>query len=179
MIDSLSNAMIDFTAVYNPSITTINTYRGGPFQQVASGLTNLNNDWYDGKEYQIYAFEYAPGSKGNVTWFVGSEKTWTIDAQAVRPNGNIGQRVIPMEPMYPILNFGMSPSFAMLNWTGLAETWPATMRVDYIRVYQDPNEISITCDPAGYGTTEYIKQHAKAYHNPNLTLWYVFFLYYI
>ncbi|KAF3402298.1 Beta-glucan synthesis-associated protein [Talaromyces pinophilus] len=161
----------DFTAVYNPSITTINTYRGGPFQQVASGLTNLNNNWYDGKEYQIYAFEYAPGPKGNVTWFVGSEKTWTIDAKAVRPNGNIGQRVIPMEPMYPILNFGMSPSFAMLNWTGLAETWPATMRVDYIRIYQDPNEISVTCDPAGYGTTEYIKQHAKAYHNSNLTLW--------
>ncbi|KAI7968467.1 hypothetical protein EIK77_006486 [Talaromyces pinophilus] len=165
--------MTDFTAVYNPSITTINTYRGGPFQQVASGLTNLNNNWYDGKEYQIYAFEYAPGPKGNVTWFVGSEKTWTIDAKAVRPNGNIGQRVIPMEPMYPILNFGMSPSFAMLNWTGLAETWPATMRVDYIRIYQDPNEISVTCDPAGYGTTEYIKQHAKAYHNSNLTLWYV------
>lgn len=82
-----------------------------------------------------------------------------------------------MEPMYPILNFGMSPSFAMLNWTGLAETWPATMRVDYIRIYQDPNEISITCDPVGYGTTEYIKQHPEAYHNPNLTLWYVYFLF--
>lgn len=50
---------------------------------------------------------------------------------------------------------------------------PATMRVDYIRIYQDPNEISVTCDPADYKTTEYIKQHAEAYHNPNLTLWYV------
>lgn len=81
-----------------------------------------------------------------------------------------------MEPMYPILNFGMSPSFAMLNWTGLAETWPASMRVDYIRIYQNPDEISITCDPAGYGTTEYIKQHPEAYHNSNLTLWYVYSL---
>jgi beta-glucan synthesis-associated protein KRE6 len=119
----------------------------------------------------VYAFEYAPGAEGNVTWFVGRDKTWMIDAQAVRPNGNVGQRVIPMEPMYPIINFGISPSFAMLNWTGLATLWPATMRVDYIRIYQNPDEVSVTCDPAGYSTTDYIKNHPEAYHNPNLTLW--------
>ncbi|CRG89002.1 Beta-glucan synthesis-associated protein SKN1 [Talaromyces islandicus] len=161
----------DFTAVYDPRITSINSYRGGPFQEVASGLTNLNNDWYNGKEYQIYAFEYTPGSEGDVTWFVGSDKTWTLDARAIGANGNIGQRVIPTEPMYPILNFGISNSFAMINWTGLATTFPATMRVDYLRIYQNPDNISITCDPEDYPTTEYIKKHPEPYNNPNLTFW--------
>jgi beta-glucanase (GH16 family) len=158
--------------VYDPRITTINEYRGGPFQEVASGLTNLNNDWYNGKEYQIYAFEYTPGAEGDVTWFVGGDKTWTLDARAVGPNGNIGQRVIPTEPMYPIINFGISNSFAMINWTGLATTFPATMRVDYLRIYQNPDNISITCDPEDYPTTEYIKKHPEPYNNPKVTFWY-------
>lgn len=136
-----------------------------------SALTNLNNDWYDGKEYQVYAFEYTPGADGDVTWFVGQDKTWTVDGRSIGPNGNIGQRVIPVEPMAIVMNFGISNSFSALNLTGLGKLMPATMRIDYIRIYQDPDEVSITCDPPGYETTEYIAKHPEAYHNPNLTLW--------
>ncbi|KAL1964453.1 hypothetical protein VTN77DRAFT_6879 [Rasamsonia byssochlamydoides] len=161
----------DFTAVYDPRISQINTYRGGPYQQVASGLTNLNNDWYDGNAYQVYAFEYTPGADGNVTWFVGAEKTWTIDGRAIGPNGNVGQRVIPVEPMSIIVNFGISNSFSFINWTGIADLLPAKMRVDYIRIYQDPDNVTITCDPEGYETTEYIKNHPEPYNNVNLTHW--------
>lgn len=161
----------DFVAVYNPQITSVNSYRGGPYQQAISALTNLNNDWYDGKEYQVYAFEYTPGADGNVTWFVGQEKTWTVDGRSIGPNGNVGQRLIPVEPMTIIMNFGMSNSFSALNLTGLAKLFPATMRIDYIRIYQDPDEVSVTCDPPGYETTEYIAKHPEAYNNPNLTHW--------
>lgn len=163
----------DFTAVYDPRISQINTYRGGPYQQVASGLTNLNNEWYDGKAYQVYAFEYTPGAEGDVTWFVGSDKTWTIDGRAIGPNGNVGQRLIPVEPMAIIVNFGISNSFSAINWTGLADLIPATMRVDYIRIYQDPDNVTVTCDPEGYETTEYIRKHPEPYNNVNLTSWYV------
>lgn len=131
----------------------------------------MNNDWYDGKEYQVYAFEYTPGADGNVTWFVGQEKTWTVDGRSIGPNGNVGQRLIPVEPMTIIMNFGMSNSFSALNLTGLAKLFPATMRIDYIRIYQDPDEVSVTCDPPGYETTEYIAKHPEAYNNPNLTHW--------
>ncbi|KAL1983665.1 hypothetical protein VTN96DRAFT_10094 [Rasamsonia emersonii] len=161
----------DFTAVYDPRISQINTYRGGPYQQVASGLTNLNNEWYDGKAYQVYAFEYTPGAEGDVTWFVGSDKTWTIDGRAIGPNGNVGQRLIPVEPMAIIVNFGISNSFSAINWTGLADLIPATMRVDYIRIYQDPDNVTVTCDPEGYETTEYIRKHPEPYNNVNLTSW--------
>lgn len=150
----------------------MNSYRGGVFQQALSGVTNLNNNWYSGKAYQTYAFEYTPGGEGNVVWYVGEDKTWKLDARAVGPNGNIGQRVIPVEPMALVLNYGMSMSFAALNLTGLAPLMPATMRFDYIRLYQDPNSESITCDPPGYETTDYISKHLDSYTNANKTLWY-------
>ena len=151
----------------------MNSYTGGVYQQAVSGLTNLNNDWYNGKAYQTYSFEYTPGDSGSITWFVGKDKTWKMDARAVRANGNIGQRVIPTEPMAMVLNFGMSASFAQLNYTGLGTTMPATMRFDYVRVYQDPNnnDHHITCDPPDYPTTEYIRNHPAAYYNQNKTRW--------
>jgi beta-glucanase (GH16 family) len=157
--------------VYDNHITTMNSYQGGVYQQAISGVTNLNNDWYNGKAYQKYAFEYTPGKTGSVTWWVGDQATWTLDARSLGPNGNIGQRVIPQEPMAMVLNFGMSNGFAALNLTGLTPLMPATMRVDYIRIYQDEGATLVTCDPPGYPTTDYIAKHPEAYNNPNLTRW--------
>jgi len=162
----------DFAAIYDDSLTSMNNYRGGPYQQAISGVTNLNNDWYDGRQYQTYAFEYVPGSSGYITWFVGRGSTWTLDARAIGPNGNIGQRVISEEPMALVANFGMSGGFAALNMTGLAALMPATMRLDYIRIYQDASTSGgVTCDPPGYPTTEYIAAHPEAYLNWEKTLW--------
>jgi beta-glucan synthesis-associated protein KRE6 len=151
----------------------MNTYTGSVYQQAISGVTNLNNSWYDGQEYQLYAFEYQPGAAGKVTWFVGDTATWTFDARSVGPNGNIGQRVVPEEPMAVIINFGMSENFAALDLDGIGAVLPATMRIDYIRIYQEGDGI-VTCDPPGYETTSYILNHEKAYGNQNLTKWYEF-----
>ncbi|KAL4893043.1 beta-glucan synthesis-associated [Aspergillus ambiguus] len=160
----------DFAAIYDPRITEMNSYRGGPYQQAISGVTNLNNDWYNGSAYQTYSFEYSPGSTGQVTWFVGADKTWTLDGRAVGPNGNIGQRMIPREPMSIVMNLGMSHSFAGINDT-IREYMPGFMRFDYVRIYQDPDQESVTCDPPGFETTEYIAKHPKAYKNANKTTW--------
>jgi beta-glucanase (GH16 family) len=157
--------------VYDNSITMMNSYKGGPFQEAISGLTNLNTDWYDGKQYQKYAFEYKRGDDGFITWYVGDEKTWTMKAAATRPNGNVGRRTIPEEPLAIIANFGMSNSFAAIDLAQIAAMLPATMRIDYIRIYQNEGEEIVTCDPEGYETTGYIKNHPKAYENPNLTDW--------
>jgi beta-glucan synthesis-associated protein KRE6 len=159
--------------VYDHSITEMNTYRGGVYQQAVSGLTNLNNNWYDGKQYQTYAFDYKTGKDGYITWYVGHDQTWTMDAKAMGPNGNVGTRTIPEEPLSIIANFGMSNSFAFINLDGIAAQLPATMRIDYIRIYQDEGHEIMTCDPEDYPTTEYIKSHPKPYNNPNLTHWYV------
>lgn len=151
----------------------MNAYKGGPFQQAISGLTNLNNDWYDGKQYQKYAFEYKTGGDGFITWYVGDSKTWTMKAAATRATGNIGARVIPEEPMAIIANFGMSNSFAAIDFAQIAAMLPAIMRIDYIRIYQEEGNEEMSCDPDGYPTTQYIKDHPDAYQNPNHTDWYV------
>lgn len=157
--------------IYNDEITSLNTYQGGPFQEALSGLTNLNNNWYDGKDYSVYNFYYIPGASGSVIWTVGDEPVWKLDARAIGPNGNVGQRVIPQEPMAVVMNFGMSTGFSAINLTGITNTLPATMRFDYVRIYQNPSDTSITCDPPDYPTTEYISQHMDAYTNPNKTRW--------
>ncbi|KAF1808542.1 beta-glucan synthesis-associated protein SKN1 [Eremomyces bilateralis CBS 781.70] len=161
----------DYTEIYDHRVTEVNGYAGGVYQQAISGVSNLNNDWYDGKSYQSYAFEYDPGAEGYVTWYIGDQKTWTVDSKAVRQNGNVGQRPIPTEPLAMVINFGMSEGFASLNLTGLATLMPATMRVDYVRIYQDEGKESTTCDPPGYPTTQYIEDHPISYRNPNITMW--------
>jgi len=156
--------------VYDYSLTMSNAYQGGPYQEAISSLTWLNNDWYDGNAYQTYAFEYEPGSDGYITWYVGQEKTWKVTGNSIGPNGNIGQRVFPEEPMAIIANFGMSNGFSTVNYSCIGDTLPATMRIDYIRIYQD-SEGELTCDPEGYETTAYIANHPEPYNNPNLTHW--------
>lgn len=49
--------------------------------------------------------------------------------------------------------------------------FPAIMRVDYVRLYQDPNERNLGCDPKDFPTKAYIEEYMEAYVNPNLTTW--------
>lgn len=67
-----------------------------------------------------------------------------------------------------ILNLGISENWVAINWS--AVSFPAIMRVDYVRIYQKEGEESVTCDPPGFETTEYIKNHPEAYNNPNYTV---------
>ncbi|KAH9875112.1 hypothetical protein J1614_004601 [Plenodomus biglobosus] len=161
----------DYVEVYDNSITMMNAYKGGVYQQAVSGLTNLNTDWYNGKQYQKYSFDYKTGKDGWITWYVGDDKTWTFRPESTRPNGNIGARVIPEEPMTIIANFGMSNSFAAIDLDEIAKDLPAYMRIDYIRVYQPEDNQIVTCDPEGYPTTDYIEKHPEPYSNPNFTEW--------
>ena len=156
--------------IYDHSLTSANAYQGGQYQQAVSALTILNNEWYDGNGYQTYGFDYVPGSDGQVVWNVGDAQTWKVTGQSLGPNGNIGQRVIPEEPMAIIINLGMAPTFASINFTGLEDLFPATMRIDYVRIYQD-GDGELTCDPDGYPTVDYIARHPEAYNNPNKTHW--------
>ena len=71
--------------------------------------------------------------------------------------------------MYMIMNLGMSESFNPINYDEL--TFPAIMRVDYVRIWQKRGEINIGCDPEDYPTADYIQRHIEAYSNWNLTTW--------
>ena len=81
----------------------------------------------------------------------------------------------------------MSRNFGYVDLDHL--TFPATMKVDYIRIYQDPDAINVGCDPVDFPTQAYINQcvvyfaltallteycssrYIEAYTNPNITTW--------
>jgi hypothetical protein len=56
---------------------------------------------------------------------------------------------------YMIMNLGMSASFSgQIDFDAL--TFPAQMKVDWIRIYQYEDEINIGCDPLSHPTSNYI-----------------------
>ncbi|EGV62414.1 beta-glucan synthesis-associated [Yamadazyma tenuis ATCC 10573] len=164
----------DFVEIYNLSVTSMNSYTGGPYQQAVSAVTTLNNSWYErgGGEhhFQHYGYEYLnDDTDGYCTWYVGDEPTFTVYANALAPNGNIGWRRISKEPMSIVMNFGLSNNWAYINWPSLI--FPSELRIDYVRVYQPSDQKSVTCEPDDYPTQDYINDHLNAYQNVNLTSW--------
>jgi len=59
-----------------------------------------------------------------------------------------------MFAQYIIANLGMSPSFGKIDFDHL--TFPTTMRIDYIRVYQQSDRVNIGCSPDNFPTADYI-----------------------
>lgn len=72
--------------------------------------------------------------------------------------------------MYLIVNLGLSENFGAIDYDGLTSLWPVTMAVDYIRVYQDPKNRNIGCDPSAMPTAKYISLFPEAYSDPNITV---------
>lgn len=164
----------DFIEIYNFTTTTMNGYTGGPFQQAVSAVTTLNTEWYEFGPYagyfQKYSIEYLNDDEdGYLRWAIGDTPVYTIYATALHPNGNIDWRRISKEPMSIIMNLGISHNWAYIDWQSIF--FPVTMSIDYVRLYQPPKNISVTCDPPDYPTYDYIESHKLVYTNVNLTHW--------
>jgi len=159
----------------DPSISALNSYIGGDTQQASSVVTSINQDCYELSEspcYNTYGFEYVPGfDDAYITWIANGKQSWTLNVAGMGADNvtEIAARPIPQEPMYLIINLGMSESFSTIDFDHL--TFPNHLRVDYVRVYQDPNNINIGCDPEDFPTADYINTYIDAYTNPNYTTW--------
>ncbi|KAH9808976.1 family 16 glycoside hydrolase [Melampsora americana] len=154
--------------------TVINTWHGAIWQESLSGITMSDGTSYDGKGYQTFGFEYVKGYQadgGRVTWAYNGQETWSIYASAIgQPSATeISPRPISMEPMYVILNLGISNKFQIVEWDKL--TFPANMYIDYVRIYQKDGHTNIGCNPKDHPTEDYINRHMAAYTNPNFTTW--------
>ncbi|TIA69249.1 hypothetical protein E3P91_03710 [Wallemia ichthyophaga] len=125
----------------------INVYLGGVFQQATSSLATTNQACYSGENptpngscFSEYGVEFSGGPDGHVTWASDGEETWTLfgSAMGADPVSQIGQRPISEEPMYIILNLGISKNFGDVDFEELV--FPAIMYVDWVRVYQPEGE---------------------------------------
>jgi len=162
--------------IYDQDITQFNHYQGSITQQAISAVSLLDNQDYNNQSFQRYGFEYWSDPKnrdqGYVTWSVGDDKMWTMNAAAIGPDAKteISRRPVSEEPMSIILNFGMSPGFQGQDFANLK--FPSSMYVDYVRVYQRSDvKPNIGCNPPSYPTADYINNHLPAYSNPNFTTW--------
>jgi len=154
--------------------TVLNDWPGNISQESASAVTRMNNISYNRVGYQTFGYEYWSDDQGDayVTWYINSQPTWTLLAAAFEPNAatEVGRRLITEEPMYLMMNlfisdkFQAEPNFAML-------TFPVSMYIDYVRVYQRKGQSAVSCSPASHPTEKYINDHLAAYSNQNYTTW--------
>ncbi|THH34124.1 hypothetical protein EUX98_g167 [Antrodiella citrinella] len=158
----------------DPTISALNGYIGGAYQQATSVVTDTNQDAYEGtgNVYATYGFQYQPGFDGAyISWIANDQIAWTLQQGGMAADSvvEISSRPVPQEPMYILMNLGMSTNFGPVDLEHLP--FPVTMKVDYVRVYQDPDQINYGCDPKDFPTEAYINQYIEAYTNPNLTTW--------
>ncbi|EFP91055.2 uncharacterized protein PGTG_17327 [Puccinia graminis f. sp. tritici CRL 75-36-700-3] len=135
--------------------TNVNPYHGGNRQQTLSSLATLppSNFELDGNQSMAYGLEWAPDQENShITWSLAQKPTWTLNSTALQPNSRsmVGQRLISNEPMYMILNLGLSDTFVPVNEAQL--TFPAHMRFDYVRFYQRKGHKNVGCSPKDYPT---------------------------
>ncbi|EJD38907.1 beta-glucan synthesis-associated [Auricularia subglabra TFB-10046 SS5] len=167
----------------SPDRTEMNDYHGSGVQQAVSALTNVSDSTYGGPQggqsFGIFGFEYFsdPNDPANsfITWISDGQPSYTMKGTAVGPDPltEIGQRLVPMEPMSIILNLGASQTFQTFDDATLYAMMPAELLIDYVRVYQraDAPDSAVGCDPPDYPTLDYINAHLNAYTNPQLTTW--------
>jgi beta-glucanase (GH16 family) len=166
--------------IYDNDTSIFNPYTGGVYQEALSVLSPIPDDAYanSGSQFTTFGVEYFPDfngdGTGSITWYVGGTAMWTVTGASVppRPEIDIGQRLIPVEPMSIIMNLGISRGFQSdLDFESLI--FPAVMKVDYIRVYQNDANAQdlVSCDPADYPTSAYINKYMEVYTNNNHTVW--------
>ncbi|CAA7260065.1 unnamed protein product [Cyclocybe aegerita] len=145
----------------DPTISRQNGFIGSASQQATSVVTKTNQRCYELVEdcYSVYGFEYKPGYDDSyITWVSDNKVSWTLNAAGLGPDPSveISARPVPQEPMYIIINLGMSENFGTIDFEHL--TFPVHMKVDYIRVYQDMYHVNVGCDPPNFPTEQYINQ---------------------
>lgn len=181
---------------FDTDVSNLNSYTGEVTQQSISGtslasqtavqMNAMENGYPEDpdKGYATYSVEYGPGEDGFVSWTGNGKSTWEVYPEALRPDtrSQVKKRSFPEEPMYILLNLGISMNFVAggINWEKLQDVFKMdpnqrlTMSVDWVRVYQDPNEPGfprVGCDPPDHPTRDYIERHKEAYTNANLTTW--------
>lgn len=112
----------DYATIWNNSITKLNKWKGSIWQQATSAVTDTNQDCYTANKgcFSVYGFEYMPSENavdGYITWVSDGRKAWRLREGGMQANtaAQVGQRPIPREPMYMIINLGISPNFGKIE----------------------------------------------------------------
>eukprot|EP01038_Epipyxis_sp_PR26KG_P013556 gene13556-18192_t len=152
-------------------------------QDAISVNSFLNESHFDSQH--IYKLEWQPGINGYLYWYLDDELILGIEGKSLQ---DVTGSFIPAEPMYLIINTAISHRWGMpepCNISACSMCWrcydctnpecqctlpkgmrncknfPAEMKIDYIRLYQDIDDPTHTigCSPPNYPTESFIKAH--------------------
>ncbi|KAI3480520.1 hypothetical protein L1887_57368 [Cichorium endivia] len=118
--------------IYDDTLTEFNTYTGGQIQEAVSSVTRVPDRGFQltQNEYVTYGVEFSPDfnydGSGSMTWYVDGKPSWTVNPKAfpARANLDIGQRIIPVEPMAIVMNLAISSGFQTVNFGEGGITFP-------------------------------------------------------
>ncbi|KAG0367681.1 hypothetical protein BGX24_003135 [Mortierella sp. AD032] len=111
----------------------------------------------------------------SATSYSNNNDNWYKDAISLPSN-----TLIPQEPMSIVLSLGLLQDELLLD---PELSYPAIMKIDYIRLYQprqeqdakEKGEMSgkrwLSCDPVDHPTAAYIRDHSRAYSDPGAGTW--------
>eukprot|EP00879_Flechtneria_rotunda_P019055 GHRR01020007.1.p1 GENE.GHRR01020007.1~~GHRR01020007.1.p1 ORF type:complete len:303 (+),score=84.17 GHRR01020007.1:142-1050(+) len=118
--------------------------------------------------YHKYAVLWEPGEY--VRWYLDDVFMFEVNKEALQAQKSadgqsVGDRLIPKEAMYLIINVAM----ANQSWSKVSETlqFPAVMSVDYVRIWQRSNAVDVGCNPTGYPTEQILACHKEEYLSPD------------
>lgn len=123
-----------------------------------------------GSQYHTVRLEWKVGSDGYIKWYWNDQMTMHIPAKSLTrdytdPGGQpSAPRQVPNEPMYLMANIALSDHFA--GGQKAVKVDPGELMLDWIRVYQDPENVNTGCDPSDYPTQEYIAANQALYGPP-------------
>ncbi|KAL4424790.1 hypothetical protein ABPG77_000830 [Micractinium sp. CCAP 211/92] len=138
-------------------------YRPGSlFQDAVSAYASLDPSFWT--QYHTFGLYWEPGEI--LKWYIDGTLVYSVDKEALREQTNstgytVHQRLIPQEPAYVIFNVAMSNSFGYVDLQKLP--FPSEMKVDYVRVYQNPAKLNIGCSPADHPTEQYLACNRDKY----------------
>lgn len=110
----------DTYQIFDRDISEVNTYKGSHDQEAMSIVSKIPDSAFFETDRRPCKFgvEYVPDKPGthgtgSITWYLDGKPTWHLKGSTLAPDPKtkIGWRTIPAEPLFAILNLGISSGF--------------------------------------------------------------------
>ncbi|KAG2452496.1 hypothetical protein HYH02_002735 [Chlamydomonas schloesseri] len=157
-----SNTYTTTKLLPNGSVVEVLMPRPGTRIADSMSATHMLNETHF-TDFYVYGFDWKP--REYVRWYINGKLIYEINQKGLRAatnsaNQSVGERLIPVDPQYININLAMSHSFAAIDPN---LPLPASMEIDYIRVYQPKDAINVGCDTPDFPSQDYIDRNVNLY----------------
>ena len=102
-----------------------------------------------------------------LTWWKDDVWLTRVRGGAFGAFGDTPERLVPLEPMYILLELKVSPQ----RWgVPRPDIWPLHFLVDYVRLYQADGALALGCDTPDFPSKRWIEGHHLDYGIPGTSL---------